>query len=102
MTHWTKPYDDPWRIVAVAIASIGGLVFCVAAGLMAASWQTVPPGAAAGLVAFAAVWLTFAWRFARTGLLISKVGIRMRWVHRTRTVGWDQVWGFQTARDVLV
>jgi hypothetical protein len=81
------------------MAVIGTAFVAVGLGVVATQTQSV----VAVLIALPlpGIWLMFAWRFARIGLVISDVGVRIRWIHRTRTFGWGQVERFYTARDIL-
>ncbi|MFC0527177.1 hypothetical protein [Phytohabitans kaempferiae] len=99
MTNWTTPYNDPLRIVPYGMAVIG-TVFA-AAGIGIVATQTHSVVAVPIVLPLLGIWLTFMWRFARIGLVISDVGVRIRWLLRTRTFGWNQVQRFHTARDIL-
>lgn len=99
MTSWTTPYKDSWRVLPYGIAVIGTTFAAFGIGIVATPAQSV--GAVLIVLPFLGAWLTFAWRLARTGLVISDAGVRVRWLHRTRTFSWNRVERFHTARDIL-
>lgn len=99
---WVRPYQDPIRAFPYALALIGTAFAAVVGVGMAMAWRQVSLGEVLIVVSFFAVWLTFAWRLARTALVVSNEGVRLRWLFRTRTVRWDQVKRFYTAGDILV
>ncbi len=102
MLSWTRPYEDPMRLFTGTFAVLGTLFFAFVAFQMAARWQQVPLAAVLAFTGFAAVWLTFAWRLHRTALVVSRWGVRVRWLWRTHTVVWEQVRGFHSGPDWLV
>jgi len=87
------------RILPYGMVVIGTVFAAVGIGMVAT--QTHSVAAVLILLPIPGIWLAFAWRLARIGLVISDVGIRTRWLFRTRTFGWDQVERFHTARDIL-
>ncbi|WP_080636844.1 hypothetical protein [Salinispora vitiensis] len=99
---WTRPYEDPMRLFTGTLAVLGSSFFAFIAFQMATRWQEVPLAAVSAFTGFAAVWLTFVWRLHRTALVVSRSGVRVRWLWRTRTVAWGQVRGFYSAPDWLV
>lgn len=99
---WTRPYEDPMRLLTGTFAVLGTLFFASIAFQMAAHWQQVPLAAVSAFTGFGAVWLTFAWRLHRTALMVSRSGVRVRWLWRTRTVVWEQVRGFHSGPDWMV
>jgi hypothetical protein len=99
VTSWTTPYKDSWRILPYGIAVAGTAFTASGIGMVATRSQNV--GAVLIVVPPLGMWLTFVWRLARTGLVISDTGVRVRWVHRTRTFTWNRVRRFHTARDIL-
>ncbi|MBP1782069.1 hypothetical protein J3R08_001919 [Micromonospora sp. HB375] len=99
---WTRPYEDPMRLFTGTLAVLGTLLFAFVAFQAAAHWQQVRLAAVLAFAGFATVWLTFAWRFHRTALVVSRSGVRVRWLWRTRTIVWEQVRGFHSGPDWLV
>lgn len=82
---------------------MAGTIFAVVvATTIAKHWRSLMVAPVAGVSGFLGVWLTVAWRFHRTALLVGDAGIRVRWLLRTRTMPWSQVDQFQTAPDFLV
>jgi hypothetical protein len=102
VAQWVRPYEDPVRALLYVLAMVGTVFAAVVGVLMAVAWQQVSVGEVLIVVSFFAVWLTFAWRFARTALVVSDEGVRLRWLLRTRTLRWDQVREFYTARDGVI
>ncbi len=87
------------RILPYGMVVIGTTFAVAIIGIVATQTQSVI--AVLIVLPFPGIWLTFAWRLARIGLVVSDVGVRIRWLLRTRTFGWNQVKGFHTARDIL-
>ncbi|WP_230688956.1 PH domain-containing protein [Micromonospora sp. WMMD558] len=90
------------RLFTGTLAVLGTVLFAFIAFGMAARWRQVPSDVALAFTGFAAVWLTFAWRLHRTALVVSRSGVRVRWLWRTRTVPWEQIRGFHSGPDWLV
>lgn len=100
MSNWTTPYKDSWRILPYGMAVVGTAFAAAILGVVATQSQSVV--AVLIVLPFLGIWLTFAWRLPRIGLAISDAAVRVRWLLRTRTFGWNQVGRFHTARDILV
>jgi hypothetical protein len=102
VSTWTRPYEDPIRVLTGGMAILGSGFFTVGAILMAISWRQVSVAEVVAFISFATVWLTFMWRLHRTALLVSESGVRLRWLLHTRTFAWAQIRAFETDRDILV
>lgn len=84
------------------LALFGTAFTAVVTFMMATHWRGATVAGVLIVPPFLGTWLTIAWRLARTGLVVSDAGVRIRWVHRTRTFTWDWVLRFYTAPDILV
>jgi hypothetical protein len=99
---WRRPYPDAFRLLSGFIAVAGTVFAVVVAAMLATHWRSLMALPVAGIGGFIGVWLTAAWRFHRTALLVGDAGIRVRRLLRTRTIPWSQISQFQTAPDILV
>ena len=99
MTRWTAPYKDAGRVIPYGMLGICAVVAVAMVGMVAT--QTRSAVAALIVAPLPGMLLALMWRFARTGLVVSDAGVRVRWLLHTRTFGWDQVRRFHTARDIL-
>jgi hypothetical protein len=99
VTSWTTPYTDRWRVLPYSFALFGTALTVFVIIMMASDRRTV--GALLIVLPPLGAWLTLAWRLARIGLVVSEIGVRVRWLYRTRTFSWDRVRRFHTARDIL-
>jgi Bacterial PH domain len=103
-TPWYRPYANWTQVFTGFIAMFGTVFMTFVLMMLAARWSPSRALgtllATAGLSAFGAIWLTFAWRLHRTALVISDVGVRVRWLLQTRTVPWEQVKDFSTGQNV--
>lgn len=97
---WHRPYRDLSRVITAFFAV---LISAVSVVLFAAIFVGHPtfPGAPVVILAVIAFFLTVAWRFHRTGLLISVKGCRVRWLLKTHTEKWSNIHGFRFDDDFL-
>jgi hypothetical protein len=92
---WIKPYRPTLAKIFLAVLAIGGSLFIGAIDIVLVTMRFTtgatgqPP--LAFTVGFSMLWLTFAWRIQRAGVLINKSAIRIRWLTRTRTIPWSDV-----------
>lgn len=96
MTTWTRPYRDPFRIATGFIALFASPFACL-------GFFTIFVDGVNGVI-FAALGMfvaAFAWRLHRTALVVSDLGIRVRWLVKTHTVRWHDVNGFRFRPDLL-
>lgn len=108
-----------WRQVAPGSAGtilLGAFVVCYSLAAVAMVVAVLPharrdPVATIVAVLFVGCSWTFVWRLYRTGLYVSRTGLRLVWVWRTRTLPWSAVvditsrsaraWGVDTVRDAI-
>jgi hypothetical protein len=97
---WKPPYRDPFRAVTAFLVMFAS-VFAIAFAAAAVTSNVPVPAAAAGLIAFMALFVTAAWRFDRTALVTNDWGVRVRWLVNTHTVGWHEIKRFRYGVDVM-
>ncbi len=67
-------------------------VLCVSVKVWTTPGPEVNPVAGGfAIYGFFAIWLTVVWRAMRTGLYTNEASVRIRWIHRTRTVAWSRI-----------
>lgn len=99
MTIWKAPYEDPFRAVT-AFAAVFASAFAFAfVGAVFTSHLSVL--ADVGVVPLMALVVTLAWRLHRTALVTSATGVRVRWLLKTRTVGWQEIKRFRFGIDAM-
>jgi hypothetical protein len=104
MWAWRRPYSDPFRVLTGFFVLFGSAFASVVFGLLVlnlAVRHRESLGAGALVVVPVAVWLTLAWRFHRTALVVGDTGVRVRWLLKTRTIPWDDIDGFWFGEDIL-
>lgn len=95
MARWEVPYGSPdgalVRYVFATIVSLAAL--CPLGWLVLGGPRPWPAWLAVPL--FVAAFVTLVWRVVLVGVWVGAAGVRVRMVHRTRTVPWsrlDRVW----------
>jgi hypothetical protein len=96
VTTWSRPYRDPFRIATGFVALFASPFACL--GFFAIF---VVGGGGVPFAALSLFIATVAWRLHRTALVVSDIGVRVRWLVKTRTVRWHEVDGFRFKPDLL-
>jgi hypothetical protein len=100
VTTWSRPYRDSYRIATGVLALfVSGFAGVVIVGISLG--HSTFSGAGVILAAVMLFFLTVVWRLHRTALVISAVGVRVRWLLKTRTLRWRDIQGYRFGPDLL-